>query len=1351
MNVKLLKYIFNHHIFYFLFILLLLLNISSIGQNMAIAQNTNQQQSNNSTEHFSLVLALDSEGEATVDYSFQQNNLFAFVYGKSNLKVINLDTENIVYEVSCPESHILLPYLADNHLIYLNKSGQNYETIRVDLSTEGKESISFPGSSNQITDDGYLITHHRNLCQLIDLDVGQVIFEPDVSKGGRGKILCVDDLIIFPFDDNHGNSAGYKAMSTNEEVKFTLEESFNEVRIFLPEYRSKISTFPLPILICSNYNNPDEKQWLLNFINKEGQTIASYSPADLDIEYSYENIAPTPLRILDENQNNFLLQIRYAKKGEPQRYYYILTGLSGNILKIFDENVFDETNTSGFDYQGNILLFQNRDGALRDILNYYQQDGTLIFSKQIPSVVISRNFKFLSDDEILAWTYNQFEKYSLTNGELTGIYPISTDYQIYLDDTIVYNNKVYFFTKSRGGTEPPIPGSNLFSFSAADSGWLNIELVSIKPNAGTIYQVYNNTDVRVKFKTEHGSNLRKNLTVNFEKGTASAANNNLEYDWHTPLILNGNEDTSKISVSCGPASKIFVINIINPHPPTAAFEFSPSSPETGQSIYFDGSKSSDIGGRIDSYHWDFGDDTAAGEGVSVSHEYPPGEYPVTLTVTDNQGGTAQISQNIEVVEVIEASLQVMVLDGEMPLEGVNVTLLKNTDTDFIAHDTPLKTGTDGTCEFLNLEVGDYRVLLDLDQEEGYIPPGIREVTLAEGANSVEINVEPSKGFYITFFKNAPPGPLGRAVPEGHPNPSKSEWRPIWVSEKLTFNMPKSQYLDRQNSGKKTNYNSSANSWKSSLPSTTLFSNSQYIRKKGPSTVWRRYDLSLFERVNGTPIVVALEFNDDPLSYQYKNPYAFTGTLSATELQGNWYLDPLKKWLVESALSGGLPDIGNWGLFDSMATLFEGTTVAASAALGPAGVLIYVGLLAIEYWTIFESEQLIISLENDSQKYLQSSLKNTPTPNDYFGIYNANLSKPTIVRRDVPNYQKTWDVKPNSWESYISPGYTNYENVSNTSSFERDNLPTGGFTIQARTTEINDSQLQPGTASRVVAINKPFTSASIPFQFILRVNTDGGNDATAQVKGHFFVRLLLPSIAGDSSRPGGWIKLDVAGIKNDQWLSPWESIRTTIDTQTYMRCKGDNQGGTENISTSLSENGAQDLLLSWAGEITLQANEFDVDRFEAMEFGIEIETDNYNPNISESAKADATLSVQPIFSRNIAEAGPWKAVSVNTSVDFIPNANFLPNNVQSVIYEWYLDNETIPFHTKTVEGLNGSEDEWVKRRDALTSHTFSDPGIYTVWLKVDPNVPEGADNASLFNNVDTGVSYDICKVWVYQSP
>ena len=1333
MNVKLLKHIFNHHIFYFLFILLLLLNISSIGQNVAIAQNTNQQQSNNSNEHFSLVLPLDNEGRATVNYSFQQNNLFAFVYGKSNLKVINLDSNQPVYEISDPDSYLYHPYLLENYLVYLRISGQNYETIRVDLSTEEPEIIIFPGTFEQVTDDGHLIIYDHDIYKVVSLEDGSILFEPEISKSG--ETLCIDDVIVFPFKNSRHNPAGYKATSTAGEEMFILPETFNEVQIVLPSYRSKISTFPLPILRNQKNLSQNECHWFLEFADREGNVIASNPIDEPNLDDSNIKYIDS-LFVADENQSGYLLEFRYYREGESLKFHYIFVDLSGNIIKVFDEQ---NRCDIGFDQQGGILLLP-RLGSSKGVLQYYQQDGNMVFEIPVPCLVTSgmpREFKFPGIDEVLGWEYNQFTKYSLVSGQMTGIYPISTDYQIYDSETVIYNDKIYFFARPRGGVEPPIPGSNLFSFSAADSGWLDIELVFIKPNAGTIYEVYNNTDVRVKFKTEYGSDFGKNLTVNFEKGTASATNNNLEYIWHTPIILNGNEDTSKITVSYGQVKEKFGINIINPHPPRVVFEFSPSSPETGESICFVGYHSVYIGGSIDFYHWDFGDeDITECLESSIEHIFSQaGEYIVTLSVKDNQGGTAQISQNIEVVDVIEAietSLQVKVLDEEMPLEGVNVTLLKSTDTDFIAHD--IMTGIDGTCEFSNLEVGDYQVLLeDLDQEEGYIPPGIREVTLAEGANSIEINVEPSKGFGVAFFKNAPPGLLSSYTPDGYSG-TEWEWRPIWVSNKNNFKMPESKYLRTRTTNEQYNYRNSTNGWKNILPSIPLWHNPDlYILGEGPSTVWRGYEKTLYSQLNGSPIPIPLNLESYGYSsefWNYQNPYAFTGTLSATELPTNWYLDPFKRWVVESAMSGGLPNSGNWGIYSDMATFWGkefGPAYIGGQSMGTPGVGLYLGLLVIEYFAVIEYNKLVIELENDYQNLYHCSSTEQQLQHNYFSLDDPSLDKPVIVRRDVPNYTMPSNV---------------------TTSIERGADCIDGFTLETNQAIATSGENTP--ISKVVMLNKAFTAASIPFQFVLHANTIDENSATSRVGGRFFIRLYLPPVTGPASisTPDKCVELNVVGVNNGKWLEPWTSVHDTIDMMSYQGESGEDNP----VTINFSDYGTKDLLLAWAGEIILRAQDFGVDRFEKVEFGIDIETalgeeaDSY-----EEVKAKATLSVQPIFSRNIAEAGPWKAVTANpnTPVSFVPDANFLPSNVQSVTYEWYLEDELI--HAKTVEGLDGDEDEGVKRSGASASHTFYEPGIYTVWLKVDPDVPEDADNADLFNDVDTGVSYDICKVWVYQSP
>lgn len=83
-------------------------------------------------------------------------------------------------------------------------------------------------------------------------------------------------------------------------------------------------------------------------------------------------------------------------------------------------------------------------------------------------------------------------------------------------------------------------------------------------------------------------------------------------------------------------------------PPVASFTFSPTNPDPGETVSFDASSAHDPDGTIVSYSWDFGDG-GTGSGVSVTHVYSAaGTYVVTLTVTDNQGATAQAQKTIQV-------------------------------------------------------------------------------------------------------------------------------------------------------------------------------------------------------------------------------------------------------------------------------------------------------------------------------------------------------------------------------------------------------------------------------------------------------------------------------------------------------------------------------------------------------------------------------------------------------------------------------------------------------------------------------------------------------------------------------
>ena len=86
-------------------------------------------------------------------------------------------------------------------------------------------------------------------------------------------------------------------------------------------------------------------------------------------------------------------------------------------------------------------------------------------------------------------------------------------------------------------------------------------------------------------------------------------------------------------------------------PPLASFVYSPAEPHAGETVTFDASASYDPDGSIASYQWDFGDGNVTTVGApSITHVYENcGNYTVTLTVTDNEGGASSISKAITVI------------------------------------------------------------------------------------------------------------------------------------------------------------------------------------------------------------------------------------------------------------------------------------------------------------------------------------------------------------------------------------------------------------------------------------------------------------------------------------------------------------------------------------------------------------------------------------------------------------------------------------------------------------------------------------------------------------------------------
>lgn len=125
-----------------------------------------------------------------------------------------------------------------------------------------------------------------------------------------------------------------------------------------------------------------------------------------------------------------------------------------------------------------------------------------------------------------------------------------------------------------------------------------------------------------------------------------------------PQVVQDTNFDISVGVSDGSLSdqKSYVLTVKNVYQnvaPVAAYDYTPSNPETSQEVTFDGSDSYDSDGYIASYVWDFGTgDTATG--MNVNYAFPAdGSYQVSLTVTDNAGAS---DSEVKTIVVTKPSL-----------------------------------------------------------------------------------------------------------------------------------------------------------------------------------------------------------------------------------------------------------------------------------------------------------------------------------------------------------------------------------------------------------------------------------------------------------------------------------------------------------------------------------------------------------------------------------------------------------------------------------------------------------------------------------------------------------------------
>jgi PKD repeat protein len=170
--------------------------------------------------------------------------------------------------------------------------------------------------------------------------------------------------------------------------------------------------------------------------------------------------------------------------------------------------------------------------------------------------------------------------------------------------------------------------------------------------------------------------------------------------------------------------------------PTATFGESCNS----LACSYDGSASSDPDGPITGYAWNFGDSTT-GTGSTPSHTYPAsGTYTVSLTVTDNEGGTKTTSHPVTVTRINQgptASFTTNCTDLSCSTDASASQDPDGTLTGYAWDFGDSSTGSGVTASHTYAVAGTYTVSLTVTDNDGATASTTRSVSVVDPARSVD--------------------------------------------------------------------------------------------------------------------------------------------------------------------------------------------------------------------------------------------------------------------------------------------------------------------------------------------------------------------------------------------------------------------------------------------------------------------------------------------------------------------------------------------------------------------------------------------------------------------------------------
>lgn len=202
-----------------------------------------------------------------------------------------------------------------------------------------------------------------------------------------------------------------------------------------------------------------------------------------------------------------------------------------------------------------------------------------------------------------------------------------------------------------------------------------------------------------------------------------------------------------------------VVSVANT-PPQADFEWHPSDPTDVETVQFT-SNAADSDGEVVEHHWDFDDGTTA-TGAQPDHAFPDdGNYEVTLTATDNSGGTSDVTRVVSVRNV--APDVDFTWDPEPPaaLDAVEFTSHAQDpdgsveDLTWTFGDGTSASGPNPTHQFA--DDGTYEVTLEARDDDDDASSTTKEVRVENRLPEVDFTVEtpdPVTGEPVQFREDA---------------------------------------------------------------------------------------------------------------------------------------------------------------------------------------------------------------------------------------------------------------------------------------------------------------------------------------------------------------------------------------------------------------------------------------------------------------------------------------------------------------------------------------------------------------------------------------------------------------------